>query len=218
MQFLLQYCCWPVQQFHLHSTLHSLHLNILIRYQSNIVSGLLQAGAALNEDGRRRDTHLDRHTLLLQSTKCTTGSYCQQKMQTFHCFCFCPALQRPVFMLKLSHDLHHVKQMAARECYSWKSVITELELQMCNLFLKVLMTFLFQSLSLPLSAFLSFALSLIHLKMDCSVTWTNTLLRAAINTFCQKLQAAPDMSSITIYIKQRAFYDCQSEAGLLRLC
>lgn len=160
MQFLLQYCCWPAQQFHLHSTLHSLHLNILIRYQSNIVSGLLQAGAALNEDGRRRDTHLDRHTLLLQSMKCTTGSYCQQKMQTFHCFCFCPALQRPVFMLKLSHDLNHVEQMAARECYSWKSVITELELQMCNLFLKVLMTFLFQSLSLPLSAFLSFALSL----------------------------------------------------------
>lgn len=78
------------------------------------------------------------------------------------------------------------------------------------------MTFLFKSLfpSLPLSPFHS----LIHLKMDCSVTWTNTLLRAAINTFCQKLQASPDMSSITIYIKQRAFYDCQSEAGLLRLC
>lgn len=58
----------------------------------------------------------------------------------------------------------------------------------------------------------------IHLKMDCSVTWTNTLLRAAINTFCQKLQARPDVSSITIYIKQRAFYDCLSKAGLLRLC
>lgn len=162
MQFLLQYCCWPAQQFHLHSTLHSLHLNILIRYQSNIVSGLLQAGAALNEDGRSRDTHLDRHTLLLQSMKCTTGSYCQQKMQTSHCFCFCPALQRPVFMLKLSHDLHHVKQMAARECYSWKSVITELELQMCKLFLKVLMTFLFQSLSLSLSLPFSPSLSLSH--------------------------------------------------------
>lgn len=161
MQFLLQYCCWPVQQFHLHSTLHSLQLNILIRYQSNIVSGLLQAGAALNEDGRRCVTHLDRHTLLLQSMKCTTGSYCQQKMQTFHCFCFCPALQRPVFMLKLSHDLNHVKQMAARECYSWKSVITELELQMCNLFLKVLMTFLF-SVSLSPSLCLSLLRSLSH--------------------------------------------------------
>lgn len=68
--------------------------------------------------------------------------------------------------------------------------------------------------SLPLFLFHT----LIHLKMDCSVTWTNTLLRAAINTFCQKLQASPDVSSITIYIKQRAFYGCQSEAGLLRLC
>lgn len=70
----------------------------------------------------------------------------------------------------------------------------------------------------PLTASVSLSHSLIHLKMDCSVTWTNTLLRAAINTFCQKLQASPDVSSITIYIKQRAFYGCQSEAGLLRLC
>lgn len=68
------------------------------------------------------------------------------------------------------------------------------------------------------AASVSLSHPLIHLKMDCSVTWTNTLLRAAINTFCQKLQALPDMSSITIYIKQRAFYGCQSEAGLLRLC
>lgn len=86
---------------------------------------------------------------------------------------------------------------------------------MCNSFLKVLMTFLSISLPLLLPLSLDHTLFLIHLKMDCSVTWTNTLLRAAINTFCQKLQAVADMPSITIYIKQRAFYDCQSEAGLL---
>lgn len=87
-------------------------------------------------------------------------------------------------------------------------VIAELELQICNSFLKVLMTFLLESLALPLPH------TLIHLKMDCTVTWTNTLLRAAINTFCQKLQAVPDGSSITICIKQRAFYDCQSDTAL----
>lgn len=79
--------------------------------------------------------------------------------------------------------------------------ITELQIQ--SSFQKVLMS--------PL--FLCLYRSDIHLKMDCSVTWTNTLLRAAINTFCQKLQAVPDMPSITIYIKQRAFYDFQSKAG-----
>lgn len=59
----------------------------------------------------------NRHTLPLESVKCTTGSYCQQKLQMFHCFSFCPALQRPGFILKLSHDLHHVKQMAVCEYY-----------------------------------------------------------------------------------------------------
>lgn len=88
---------------------------------------------------------------------------------------------------------------------------------MSNLLLKMLMTFLSRPLCLPLSLS-CLSHSPIHLKMDCSVTWTNTLLRAAINTFCQKLQARPDVSSITIYIKQRAFYDCLSKAGLLRLC
>lgn len=46
--------------------------------------------------------------------------------------------------------------------------------------------------------------AVIHLKMDGSVTWTNTSLREAINSFCQKLHAERDNSSITIYIKQRA--------------
>lgn len=90
-------------------------------------------------------------------------------------------------------------------------VIVKLELRIRASSLKVLMTFLFESLAPCLS------LPRIHLKMDCTVTWTNTLLRAAINSFCQKLQAGPDMSSITIYIKQRAFYDCQSQAALLWL-
>ena len=80
-------------------------------------------------------------------------------------------------------------------------------------------TLIFPSLPpipLSLSVSLSFPLSAIHLKMDCSVTWTNTSLRAAINTFRQKLHTVPDVSSITICIKQRAFYMTASQGAVAR--
>ena len=50
MQCLLQYCCWPVQQFHLHSTLHLPHLNILIRCLS--ISSLVFYSRRCTEWGR----------------------------------------------------------------------------------------------------------------------------------------------------------------------
>lgn len=90
------------------------------------------------------------------------------------------------------------------------NAVATMAFQEQKLFVKVLMTFLFQSPCLCCFH--------IHLKIDCSVTWANTLLRAAINTFCQKLQPVPDISSITIYIKQRAFYDYQLKKVLLWLC